>query len=84
LQAVEKYADDASTKRPPDEGAVSLNGTEVLSDADSLLNTRLRVTRDISSFFINRLSVSVILQSFSESQVPAAGKQCGVLARDLT
>jgi hypothetical protein len=66
------------TKRPLDEGTVSLNTTEVL-----MLNTSLRVTRDINSFFINRLSVSVILQSFSESQVPA-GKQCGVLARDLT
>jgi hypothetical protein len=26
LQAAEKYAPDASTKRPPDEGAVSVNG----------------------------------------------------------
>ena len=38
----------------------------------------------INSFFINRLSVSVILQSFSESQVPGTDKQCGVLPRDLT
>ena len=38
LQAAEKDAADASTKRPPDEGAASLNANEVL-----MLHSRLKI-----------------------------------------
>jgi hypothetical protein len=38
LQAAEKDAVDASTKRPPDEGAASLNGNEVL-----MLHSKLKI-----------------------------------------
>ena len=38
LQAAEKDAADASTKRPPDEGAASLNASEVL-----MLHIRLKI-----------------------------------------
>jgi hypothetical protein len=38
LQADEKDAADASTKRPPDEGAASLNAIEVL-----MLHSKLKI-----------------------------------------
>jgi hypothetical protein len=38
FQAAEKDADDASTKRPADEGAASLNANEVL-----MLHSRLKI-----------------------------------------
>jgi hypothetical protein len=38
LQVAEKDAADASTKHPPDEGAVSLNANEVL-----MLHSRLKL-----------------------------------------
>jgi hypothetical protein len=38
LQAAEKDAADASTKRPPDEGADSLNANEVL-----MLHSKLKI-----------------------------------------
>ncbi len=40
LQVAEKDAADASTKRPPDEGAVSLNATEVM-----MLHRRLKMVQ---------------------------------------
>jgi hypothetical protein len=41
LQAAEKDAADASTKRPADEGAASLNANEVL-----MLHSRLKIIKE--------------------------------------